>query len=186
MSGHGNELDRVLDSAMNGILAKLNAALDPEAGLADVYARSARRGPGADTAVPGRDSTGSSRLEQACDQIDLTAAWLAGLIESGQRDPFAGSSFLELARDSLVQLRAGLAARNLARPEARQLTSDIQHQFVQADRILRTQQATTLDQLASTRTSRTGSLTDQVRAIRDMVARLYEPDGHDLTLAPTR
>jgi hypothetical protein len=178
MTGYDDELDRVLDTAMNGILAKLEAALDPDTGLADVYARSAQGRPGA--AAPG---SGSSRLEEACGQIDLIAAWLEDLIESGQENPLGGSSFLELARDNLVQLRAGLASRNMARPEARQLTTDIGSQLGQADRIIRSQQATTLDDVASSRTSRTGSLTGQVQAMREVIARLYEPD---LSLAPAR
>jgi len=69
MTGHDNELDRALDTAMNGILAKLDAALDPDAGLADVYARSTCGAP----AAPRRDSAGSSRLEDACSQIDHLA-----------------------------------------------------------------------------------------------------------------
>jgi hypothetical protein len=188
---HGNpgddtELDRVLDTAMSGILAKLEAGFNPGAGLADIYARSTRRGSSMAPAVPGGDSSGSSRLAEVCDQIDLLTAWLADIILSGQQDPFGGSSFLELARDNLVQLRAGLASRTMARPEAQQLTSDIQNQLSHADRILRSQHATTLDHLASETTSREGALTDQARVARDMVIRLYEPDGHDLRLTPAR
>ena len=184
MTGYDDELDRILDATMSGILAKLEAALDHDAGLADVYARSTRGAPRAQLA-PGRDSTGSSRLEEACGQIDELAIWLADLVESGQDDPFAGSSFLELARDNLIELRAGLAARTMARPEAQRLSSGIRDLLGQADRILRSQPAT-LDQLARNRTGRTGSLTDQARAMHEMVARLYEPNEHDLSLTPAQ
>jgi hypothetical protein len=183
MTGYDDELDRILGTAMSGILAKLEAALDHDAGLADVYARSARGRP--DAAGPGRGSAGSSRLEEACDQIDQLTAWLEDLIQSGQENPLGGSSFLELARDNLVQLRAGLAARNMARPEARQLTADIGDQLAQADQILRSQHAATLDDAASSRTGRAGSLTGQAQAVRELVARLYEPDRHDLSLTPS-
>ncbi len=186
MTGYDDELDHILDTAMSGILAKLDYTFDPGAGLADIYARSIRNGPYPAPAVPGRDGTGSSRLEEVCGQIDLLTAWLDHLIQSGEQDAFGGSSFLELARDNLVQLRAGLASRTTARPEAQQLTNDIQDQLAQTDRILRSQHATTLDHLASNNSRREGSLTDLLRVMREMVIRLYEPDGRDFSLMPTR
>jgi hypothetical protein len=185
MTGY-DELDDVLDTAMSGILAKLDATFDADAGLADIRARSTMSGPYPARARPGRHGTGSSRLEEVCGQIDLVTAWLDDLIRWGEHEAFGGSSFLELARDNLVQLRAGLASRTTARPEAQQLTSDIQHQLAQADQILRSQHATTLDRLASNHSLGEGSLTDQVRVMREMVIRLYEPDGRDLSLMPTR
>ena len=186
MTGYDSELDRVLDTAMNGILAKLGAALDHDTGLADVYARSARGRPDPGQAARGRDSADSRRLEEACDQIDELTAWLEDLIASGQQDPFAGSSFLELARDNLIELRSGLAARTMARPEARQLTADTLGQLDRADQILRAQHTTALDDLAASRTRRAGSLTGQARAVRDLVDRLYQPDPIDLSLTPAR
>ena len=186
MTGYDDELDHILDTAMSGILAKLDYTFDPGAGLADIYARSIRNGPYPAPPLAGRDGTGSSRLEEACGQIDLLTAWLDDLIRSADQDALGGSSFLELARDNLVQLRAGLASRTTARPEAQQLTSDIQDQLAHADRILRSRHATTLDHLASNNSRREGSLTDQVRVMREMVIRLYEPDGRDLSLMPTR
>ena len=96
------ELGRVVNTAMSGILAKLEAAFDPAAGLADIHARR---------------TADSSRLAAVCDQVDLLGAWLADVVRAGQRSPFAGSSYLDLARDNLVQLRAGLASRTMARPK---------------------------------------------------------------------
>lgn len=186
MTGYDEKLDHVLGTAMSGILAKLEAAFDPDLGLADIYARSARRESYPAPAVPGRDSTGSSRLEETCDQIDMLIAWLADLIRAGDREPFGGSSFLELARDNLVELRAGLAARIMARPEAQRIASDTHGQIGQADRILRSQHATTLDHLASATSPHQGALTDQVQVMRQMITRLYEPDGQDLCLTPAR
>jgi hypothetical protein len=178
---------------MSGILAKLEAAFDPGAGLADIYARSTARhfagsppypGPSAPPATPA-PGRGSSRLAAVCDQIDTLTAWLSGLLQSGQQDPFSGSSYLDLASDNLVQLRAGLASRTMTRHEAEQLTSDIQSQLSQADRLLRSQHGTTLDDMASGHDRRSESLTGQARVIREMVARLFEP-GHDLALTPVR
>jgi hypothetical protein len=184
--GDDAELDRVLGIAMSGILAKLEAGFHPGAGLADIYTRSARGGHSMAPAVPEGDSSGSSRLAEACDQIDLLTAWLADISLSAEQDTLGGSGFLELARVSLVELRAGLASRTMAKPEARRLTSDIENQLSHADQILRSQHATTLDHLASETRSRDGALTDQARITREMVIRLYEPDGHDRCLTPAR
>jgi hypothetical protein len=178
-----DELDRVLNAAMDGILAKLEAAFDPEAGLADI--RSRRAAPAARVA-PGPGGPGSSRLEAACDHIDQLTAWLDGLIESSRRTPFRGSGFLELARDNLVQLRAGLANRTMLRPEAQRLTADAASHLAQTDQILRTQHGTTLNQLARQAKGSRGDLTGQVQLLSQMVARLYEPDSDDLSLQPAR
>ena len=190
--GHDDAaLDNLVDAAMSGILAKLEADFDPDAGLADIYARDGATHTGPrhvfpPPAEPRRESTGSSRLEEACDQIDLLTAWLGDLIRAGQRAPLGGSSYLELARDSLVQLRAGLGNRTMARPEAQRLTADISNQLGRADQILRSRHATTLDHLASQSPSSSGGdvLTDQVRVLREMVIRLYAPAGPDPSLRP--
>lgn len=192
---HGDTaLDSVVDAAMSGILAKLEAALDHDAGLADVRARSAARQPGpsderpvpAAPAAPGPADSGSSRLEETCDQIDLVADRLAGLIASALRAPFGGASFLELARDSLIMLRVGLASRTLARDEAERLTADARDQLAQADQVLRSRHETTLDQLASQKAGPGTALTGQVQLLRQMVSRLYEHDGGHLSLQPAR
>lgn len=188
MTGYDDKLDHALGTAMSGILAELESAFDPDLGLADIYARSTRSKPYPARAVPGRDHAGSSRLAETCDQIDALTAWLADLIRSGQREPFGGASFVELARDNLVELRAGLAARIMTGPEAQRLATDIHNQLGQADQILRSQNATTLDHLAaaSSRHQGAGALTGQVQVMRQMITRLYEPDGHDLCLTPAR
>jgi hypothetical protein len=176
-------LDQVIDADMGRILAKLGAAFDPDAGLADIHARRAvPSAPGA----PGPGGAGSRRLEEACDHIDQLTARLADLMESGQRIPFGGSSFLELALDNLVRLRAGLANRTMLRPEAQRLTADARDQVARTDQILRTQHETTLDQLASQTKGRRGALTDQVQLLSQIVTRLYEPDGDDVSLQSAR
>jgi hypothetical protein len=178
----GAALDNVIDAAMTGILAKLEAAFDPDAGLADIHARRASPAP----VAPRPDGTGSSRLEQACDQIDLVTARLADVITPWQRAPFGGFSFLELARDNLVQLRAGLANRTMLRPEAQRLTADAASHLAQTDQILRTQHGTTLNQLARQAKGSRGDLTGQVQLLSQIIARLYEPDSDDLSLQPAR
>ena len=48
-------LDELIDSAMSGILAKLDPAFDPDAGLADIYARCGTHPAGARPDSPGTD-----------------------------------------------------------------------------------------------------------------------------------
>ena len=48
-------LDELIDSSMSGILAKLESAFDPDAGLADIYARSGTHPAGASPDSPGND-----------------------------------------------------------------------------------------------------------------------------------
>jgi hypothetical protein len=177
------ELDRVLNAAMDGILAKLEAAFDPAAGLADIHAR---RTAAAAPAPSGPGGGGRNRLEEACDHIDQLTARIADLIESGRQTPFGGASFLELARDNLVQLRAGLANRTMLRPEAQQRTADAAGQLARTDQILRTRHGTTLDQIASQTPAHSGTITAQVQFLGQMVTRLYEPDGDNLSLQPAR
>lgn len=175
-------LDQIIDAAMDAVLGKLEAAFDPEAGLADIHARRAAAAPAARSHQSGR--IGSSRLEQACDQVDLLTDWLADLIVVGQREPFAGSGFLELARDSLIELRAGLANRTMTRPEAQRLAADARGQIARTDQILRSRDATTLDRIAADKPGHSGALTDHLEVLRQMVTRLYEPDADEVSLQP--
>jgi hypothetical protein len=192
----GAELDDVIDAAMSGMLAKLEAGFDPAAGLADIYGRCGSPRPARRPGAPVRhapqvrnaDSTGSSRLEEVCDQIDMLSTSLDDLIRSAQQTPFAGSSFLELACDSLRQLRAGLASRTTARSEADRLTGEVQHHLGRADQILRSQHACSLDDIVRDRSRDAAlpgyALTGQVQVMREMVTRLYAAAGHGSSLVP--
>jgi hypothetical protein len=188
-------LDELLDRAMGGILTKLEAGFDPQAGLANIYARS---GAGAHASQPGTPTDlaaepaqtaadMSARLQEICDHIDMLDAWLVAVTRSAQAAPFGGAAFLEMARPSLRQLRMGLANRTLARNEAERLVDEVQHHLDQADRILRSQHASTLDDTMRERSSPAtsgSSFPSQMQVLREMITRLYADAGRDLSLVP--
>jgi hypothetical protein len=200
MTGHESDnydaaqLDALLDSAMSGMLAKLEAGFDANGELADIYARAgAYRGDlSDDTAMAAEKvpSAGSSRLAEVCHQIDVLSGRLAEITRSGQEAPFGGSSYLELARDSLMQLRTGLASRSASKNEAERLTGQVQRHLEQADQILRSQHAASLDELAAERTHRAAgsqdTLADEIRVVREMVIRLFAGAGQGSSLVPAR
>jgi hypothetical protein len=186
-----------VDSAMSGILGKLDAGFDPAAGLADIYARSGAgqdARPPADVpaapVLPPGTTAGSSRLAEVCDQIDRIGAQLSDVIRSAGEAPFGGCSFLELARDALVQLRTGLSARSLSRPEAERLASQVQGEVSRADQVLRSRHACTLEDIIRARTSQPGwpggTLAGEMTAMREMILRLYAAEGHHSPLVPAR
>lgn len=86
-----------------------------------------------------------------CDRIDTLDACLAAVIRSSQNAPFAGAAFAEAARPILTQLRMGLANRALPRDEAAQLIDRIQRNLNETNRILRTPNASSLDEVIRAR-----------------------------------
>jgi hypothetical protein len=180
-------LDELIDSAMNGILAKLEAGFDPNAGLANIYARcgvTTRPAPAPEVAEP----SFSARLQEVCDQIDLLDAWFAAVIDSARTAPFGGSAFVEMARPSLRQLRMGLANRTLARSDAEHLIGEVQGHLDQADHILRSQHASSLDEVMRERSSAVagsgGTVGGQIRVLQEMITRLFADIGQDPALVP--
>lgn len=190
------ELDELLATAMDGMLVKLEAGFDPDAGLADIYARltaadSARHGPAPVT--PRREPvpvTSSHRLQEVCDQIDTLDACLSALIRSASNDPFAGGAFVEAARPILMQLRLGLAGRVLARDGAERILGHVRDNLDETDQILRTQDASSLDQVIRARLGSQaefgGPVTEQMEVLAEMITRLYEDAGYTASLEPAR
>ena len=122
-----------------------------------------------------------------CDQIDRISAQLSDVIQSAREAPFGGCSFLELARDALVQLRTGLSARSLSRPEAERLASQVQGEVSRADEVLRSRHACTLEEIIRARTSQPGgTLAGELAVMREMILRLYAAEGHHSPLVPAR
>lgn len=188
------ELDALIDTAMTGILAKLEAAFDVKAGLADVYARAGvtksdvEPVPAARPMRPHAPAEGRSRLQEVCDHIDMLEAYLATAVDAAQSNPFAGMAFLDAARPDLMHLRSGLANRTLPRTEAERLLDAVEHHIGQADQILRVQNATTLEDTLHTRLGGQAdlgaTLTAHMRVLRDMVIRLYDDADTTTSLVP--
>lgn len=98
------ELDELLATATDGMLAKLEAGFDRQAGLADIYARlerATRPQPAPPAPVTRRREpgplAGNQRLQEVCDRIDTLDACLDALIRAAQSAPLAGGAFVEAA-----------------------------------------------------------------------------------------
>ena len=190
------ELDELLATGMDMMLAKLEARFPPEEGLADIYARLAAIGPpppASTRVIRHREpapSIDNQRLQEVCDQIDTLDACLAAVIRTAQNAPFAGGAFVEAARPVLMQLRLGLANRVLAREEAERILGFVRHNLDETDRILRTQQTSSLDQVIHARLGSHaefgGPVTEQTRLLAEMITRLYEDAGYVASLEPAR
>lgn len=117
-------------------------------------------------------------------------AWLAAVIRSGQARPFGGAAFLEMARPSLLRLRMGLANRTLGKGDATHLIGEGQHYLGQADRIIRSRHASTLDEVMRDRAaipaSSEGALDADMEVLETMIDRLFADADHDMALIPAR
>ena len=190
------ELDELLATGMDMMLAKLETRFPPEEGLADIYARLAAIDPpppASTRVIRHREpapSIDNQRLQEVCDQIDTLDACLAAVIRTAQNAPFAGGAFVEAARPVLMQLRLGLANRVLAREEAERILGFVRHNLDETDRILRTQQTSLLDQVIHARLRSHaefgGPVTEQTRLLAEMITRLYEDVGYVASLEPAR
>ena len=191
------ELDELLAAGMDEILAKLETGFDPAAGLADVYTRcdeadprSSHRVPAATAREPEQLSASGRSLQEVCDQIDILGACLAAVIRASQNAPFAGAAFIEASRPVLMQLRMGLANRVLPRDEAAHLIDRLQHNLDETDRILRTQNTSSLDEVIRARLGdqapSSGPVTEQTQFLGEMIMRLYEDAGYVASLQPAQ
>lgn len=191
------ELDELLATAVDGMLAKLEAGFDRQAGLADVYARLEGTGqpqPAPPAPVTRNREPGpladNQRLQEVCDQIDTLDACLSALIRAARNAPLAGGAFIEAARPVLMQLRLGLAGRTLPREQAERILDLVWHHLEQADRILRDQQASSLDQAIrgklGSHAEFGGPVARQVQRLAEMIARLYDDADYTASLVPSR
>ena len=190
------ELDELLATAMDGMLDKLEAGFNPEAGLADIRARLAAADPPRKAPAPvirhrkPGPIADSQRLQEVCDQIDTLNACLTALSRSARTAPFAGAAYVEAASPVLVQLRLGLANRALAREHAFRSLDHVRQSLDEADRILRTQGASSLDEVIRARLGSHaefgGPVAEQAQLLAEIIIRLYEDAGYVASLEPAR
>ncbi|MFD0684591.1 hypothetical protein [Actinomadura fibrosa] len=191
------ELDAILESGMAGILAKLQARLEPQAALADLQNRVRGQVPppnqsdqqassAADEADTSRAT--SQALQAVCDRIDAFDFYLRTVLRSPD-DFFAGAAFIANARPALLQLRSGLANRSLTKSQAQRILDEIQQNLDQADRVMR-QQGSDLDAALRDRargqTASNGTASAQMHSLHTHVMRLFEGSGHHAALQPSR
>lgn len=178
------ELDRLLTTATKNMHAGLEATFDPDAGLADVFARAAAlKGEQrqAATGAPQRHSRAdhdtvmaNSRLQDVCDRID---AYRARLAAAGQT-PVPGAAYLTAACNPLIQLRMGLAGRDLTKNAAQHLMSTVEEHIAMAERTERS------DLMRTDRPRFDNDLPAEAHTIREMVMRLYDSADDAAPLIP--
>lgn len=194
------ELDAILNAGMAGVLAKLQARLEPQAALADLQNRLRGQVPPPNQddqqASPAEDETDTSQstvsnnqaLQAVCDRIDAFDFYLRTVLRSPD-DPFAGAAFIANARPALMQLRSGLANRSITKSHAQRVLNEIQQNLDQADRVLR-QQGSDLDAALRDRargqTASNGTASTQMHSLHVHVMRLFEGSGHHAVLQPSR
>jgi hypothetical protein len=120
-----SELDALLGSAWEDGAAAIATMLDLEAGKAALLAGRHRPPAGPAGPVPGRDS---GAVAAVCDETDALLALVTAECEPGRSPAHtAVMAHMFAAREFLVQLRAGLAARTVTRAQARHLTGGVEH-----------------------------------------------------------
>jgi hypothetical protein len=184
--GHDDfaQLDALLEETMSGILTKLEAAFDPRERLTRLHAR-ATTSPSESDRPRSEPRTDSGALTAVCDQIDTLDHCLAQAIGNASTDPFPGAAFLEAARPPLRQLRSELAGRSATREQAERLLSQVQQHITHADTILNSGLDGLLNERIPGPVRSAGPLTEQLRALKTAIARLYD-DTHDSSiLAPS-
>lgn len=193
------ELDVILETGMAGILAKLQARLEPQAALADIQNRLRDQAPlpnqddrlasPAEAEADTSQSTVSNQALQAvCDRIDAFDFYLQTVLRSPD-DPFAGAAFIANARPALMQLRSGLANRSITKSHAQRILNEIQQNLDQADRVLRQQGSdlgAALRDRARGQTASNGTASAQMHSLQAHVMRLFEGSGHHAALQPSR
>lgn len=124
----------------------------------------------------------ASPLEEACAQIDVLRAVIAGAAGSGRDAPFAGSSYLELAGGLLTELRTGLASRSMDRHRAEDLITGVREHLDQAGRLL-SRPGSSLDDLVRAAGAGQGvPVAELAETTHQMILRLFPAPG-DRSLA---
>jgi len=190
-----DDLDERVMQAQAGIIAKLDAATDWDAVIADIYRQAAKNGtPEAAAAPPGRAGLRKAQtaLDEICDHIDMLTTLLTAVSGPGEKDsPLFGSIYLGAASRSLQRLRTGLAKHRTGKAEALRLAGNAEHNLREADAALQSERGLTLDDAMH---ERIGDLMDigtditgQVQILRRKVAWLFDnaPDAAVLTPVPS-
>jgi hypothetical protein len=182
------DLDQWIKRGLDAEIARMDAAFDFEAGLADVYARAGLTRPEAadprshaatelSNDVP-QDTMGQGAVQAVVDHIEMLDALLGAVTKADQdTSPLTGVLYLKMARQLLLQLRVGLNGRRLTQTRATQLVDTIEHDLIETDKILRAQQGLSLQDAVHARIGELrdvgGDLIFQVQRLRDKVLRLF-------------
>jgi hypothetical protein len=187
-----DELDLFVLQARDSVIAKLDAATDFGAVLADIYAKAAKDGtPEAAAAAPTRSSPHQPQtaLDDVCDHIDMLTTLLKAVSGPGVKDsPLIGAIYLSSAWRSLQRLRRDLARHRIGKGEALRLIGNAEHNLREADAALRSEHGLSLDDALRGRIGdlmELGSdITGQVQVLRAKVARLFDNAAEAASLTP--
>lgn len=188
--GTDTELNRLIKEARAAELARMDAAFDFDAGLADIYARAGLTQPSdhnAEQPAPTPQDDPKSAVRAVCDHIEMIDALLAAVTKADS-GPLLPTSYLKMARQFLLQLRTGLSARRLSAVEAFGLVNSIEHDFREADKTLRRQHGLSLQQALHDRIGElreiSTDMTAQTQVLRQNVMRLFDAADDPAPLTP--
>ncbi|MFB9831008.1 hypothetical protein [Actinoallomurus acaciae] len=189
-----DELDELILETKASVIAKLNAATDFDAVLADIYAKGGLaesvESIGAFTDPAGVRDREEMRggVEAVGDHIDMLQAVLVAAAKSEEKSPLMGTVYLSTARQSLWRLRDGLTTRRLSKTAAMRLVSQVEHNLREIDRILRRQHGLSLDEALHDRIGELmelgGDIADQIRILHEKVVQLFDDAADSAVLTP--
>lgn len=187
-----DELDQLILQTRASVIAKIDAATDFNAVLADIYAKAAKDGtPEAAAVSPGRSRPREPQtaLDEVCDQVDMLIMLLKAVSGPGVKgSPLIGAIYLSSTWRSLQRLRSGLARHRIGKGEALRLIQNAEHNLREADAVLRSEHGLSLDDALRDRIGdlmELGSdITGQVQILRAKVARLFDNAAESAALTP--
>ncbi len=187
------EFDARLEASRASFIEHYNATFDFEAGLDEVYARAGLVRPEdlrrtATAPVASESDSDNSLLRQVCDHIDMIDKLLAS-VAGGDVGPIVTATYLTTTRQILLQLRTGLRARRLTHWEAFNLISNVQHNLLQIDSVMRRHRGLSLSEALHERIGELAEIntdiTEQVKRLEVSVNRLFDTEHEAAELVPT-
>jgi len=176
-----DELDKLILETRASVIAKLDAATDFDAVLADIYGK-ADRVEALGTFTDSADGRGPDEerggVDAVCDHIDMLNAVLEVAATHEVSSPVMGTLYLSTARRSLVQLRRGLHGRRLNKNDALRLIGNVGHNLREADTVLRTEHGLSLDEALHDRIGELmevgGDIVSQIQILRMKIVQLFD------------
>jgi hypothetical protein len=187
-----DELDQMILQTRASVISKLDAATDFDAVLADIYAKAAKDGtPEAAVFSPGRSRSREPQtaLDNVCDHIDMLIMLLKAVSGPGAKNsPLIGGLYLSSGWRSLQRLQSGLDKHRIGRGDALRLIRNVEHNLLEADTVLRSEQGLSLDDALRDRIGHLmelgSDITGEVQMLRAKVAQLFDNAAEVAVLTP--
>jgi hypothetical protein len=185
-----DELDKLIWDTRSSVIAKLDAATDFDAVLADIYRKAnlveTPETLGTTGSVDGgRPGERRGGVEGVCDHIDMINTVLEAASMHEVSSPVLGTFYLSTARRSLLRLHNGLGGRWLGKDDALRLIGNVEHNLREADTVLRTEHGQSLNEALHGRIGElmeVGSdISSHIRTLREKVVQLFD-DAPDLAV----